>query len=353
MKNEFRNDGRQSMAWLADQGASEAEYDSQGGVVHKEKQPPESEYERLKRCLYELGLDREKGVVVGGPSMRLFDEYLGFPDLAHAIREGVRDRDKLEFEKKTLTYCKWDLASGTSEEVEIERRGDGSHFVYLEPYHEVCPTHPEGDDDEPDLSDEIYKIAPDPEHNPPAKLPQPEIEGVRIEDNGDIIFVGALGREILQDLDPNDFHDEPTLIENGKVYKGWESVKKLKRQSDKPADDWIDHDGSEIPGWIGFRTAVNCILKSGKVIESALPAKFAEWTASPNHNPVVKYRIAERSTLPDGWRRNMDGERPSFAGMVKYVNRSGYHGQNAISQLHWGITGGPGDIMWYRLSKGS
>ena len=114
MKNDFRNDGRQNMAWLADQGASEAEYDGQGGVVHKEKQPPESEYERLTAYLYKVANTGYPGC---STLERLFAD---FPDLAHAIGEGVKDRKKQTVGKWPYGLARLEKPKLSTEQIESD-----------------------------------------------------------------------------------------------------------------------------------------------------------------------------------------------------------------------------------------
>lgn len=80
---------------LADQGASEARYDEQGRVVFDNAQPdkPQSDYDKLLQALYDLPF-RPDGFPMG---FGLFADGLsaaGFPDLAHQVREGVRDVGK-------------------------------------------------------------------------------------------------------------------------------------------------------------------------------------------------------------------------------------------------------------------
>lgn len=87
------------MAWLADQGASQADLDGQGFLTPKEKQPPESDYERLRRLLYEFGkMDFEHMT----PEKWL--DVNGFTDLAHAIKEGRRDAER-ERREQTASVC--------------------------------------------------------------------------------------------------------------------------------------------------------------------------------------------------------------------------------------------------------
>lgn len=268
MKNEFRNDGRQSMAWLADQGASEAEYDDQGGVVLKKKQPPESEYERLKRVLY----DFEVGEFRRWHDWQLahFFDDIGFPDLAHAIREGIHDREK----------------------------------AAAEPYHEVCPTHPEAD----------------------KESRKPII--ARIDPKGTVNLT-----KLMKDM----HEDGPDLSVN------------------QSADDWIDHDGSGRPGWLEDNTIVDVVLDSD--LEGVNVAGAYKWTKLP-HARITKYRLSEGSTIPDGWRRHEGGGMPSDLGYLdvcEVVQRDGRIGRNTANQILWRHDKVVRDaqVMWYRLSKGS
>lgn len=90
MKNDYKPDGSAYIPYLADIGAREADYDEQGAVKFKEKAHPQGgEYQRLRQALYKYAYE---GKYAGGAAA--FYDRIGFPDLAHAIREGAHDREK-------------------------------------------------------------------------------------------------------------------------------------------------------------------------------------------------------------------------------------------------------------------
>ena len=293
MKNDYKPDGSAYVPYLADTGAREADYDEQGAVRFKDAKPvKETDYERLARQLYDHAYKH------GWPGDHLGGWFAeaGFPELGHAIREGVRDRDKIG-------------------------KGKWPHGL----------AKLEGSDEEPKL------------------------EGVRIEDNGDIIFEGAKGRELLQSLDPNDFFDgEPTLVEAGKVYKGWESIKSLKPQIDQHTDDWIDHDGGGKPEWLPKSVLVEVKLDDGSydAMDKRKPDDWYWKKSSVVGGEIVKYRLSEGSKIPNGWRKHDGGYRPkdiAADAKVEVVMRCGALDKAAASQFRWPLVDNAGDIIWYRV----
>lgn len=83
-----------NLGWPADRGAREAKYDGQGALIEKQKRDsvPLTEYERLAQALYDAA---REGLGIGREESELF-KWLGFPDLAHQIREGIRDAGKVQ-----------------------------------------------------------------------------------------------------------------------------------------------------------------------------------------------------------------------------------------------------------------
>lgn len=91
-QDENRTDWPYEHRPIADQGASEARYDGQGALVAgPEGQRPVSDYERLREALYDQAMNDDYRVTY--VLAELFDDML-FHDLAHSIREGVRDSEK-------------------------------------------------------------------------------------------------------------------------------------------------------------------------------------------------------------------------------------------------------------------
>lgn len=315
MKNDFRNDGTQSMAWLADKGASEAELDGQGFLTPKQKQPPESDYERLKRALYNQAFNGH----FAAQDMARFFTACNFLDLAHAIREGMRDREKgLGGLKKPVQVC---VGMGATD-------GDMTAYTVIDEYHAVpqesCPVTGEPWSE---LAGRGWK-----------KTDGCFPSGLQDNDTVQYLLVsGARGHGRAAGVD----WAAPDVVR-------WRLVRKHIGCPTQP-DDWIEHDGGGRPGWLESGTEVDVIFKDGRQPERSGRVTAYYW--GPAHNgTIAKYRIAEGSIIPDGWRRH-DGCEPELAtgAMVEYVTRDGFRHEKRGDGVYWSIDGDPGDIMWYRI----
>ncbi len=94
MKNTYFPDG--SLYPIADEGAMKGEYDEQRALV-KTPEPERqlTDYELLQKALYDRARDCGSDAYFTEREAECF-EVMGFPDLAHSIREGLRDASKVQ-----------------------------------------------------------------------------------------------------------------------------------------------------------------------------------------------------------------------------------------------------------------
>lgn len=113
MKNDHRNDGSQSFAGfikLADQGAAEAKYDSQGGVIFTDKTDKPDAMSRLAALFYEWG----ELLATSDGEARILAEVLedeGFTDIAHQLKAGLRQRAKMS--NRVMRFFDWNEIQAT------------------------------------------------------------------------------------------------------------------------------------------------------------------------------------------------------------------------------------------------
>lgn len=263
MKNDFRNDGSNSVSWLADEGAREAKLDGQGFLTPKEKQPPEGDYERLRRRLYEVA---HKWVGVAEQTQNYLTQA-GFPDLAHAIREGLHDREKgLQRKIKAGVDGQADrLIGGAS----VEFRADKStEFGCV-------------DDDEEDLSSLIYNITPD--ETPFSKSD----DWIDHDGSGRPGWLDGTSEVDVIQRDGSIARDTPASRWAWRE-AGKKSIAKycLSEGSIIP-DGWRRHDGGEPEH--PHRAEIEYVTRSG--YQGRSPSGYLNWDDSAHEAEIIWYRI--------------------------------------------------------------
>lgn len=315
MKNDYTADGSQYAAYLADAGAREAKYDDQGGVIFEEKPSPESEYERLKSVLFDMGRHIPEGESIWD---WLTDN--GFDDLRKAFFEGEAARGRIQ--SWPYGFAKLNVEQSFDEEFEAD----------------------------PELKEAADAIM--------AKMANRERE---------LVEIGIDKARAGEDLTAFD-SGVPFSLDGEGPRKFWKSVTQgpLIAKSDeyarhivesivKNANDWIEHHGNEMPHWLENDTLVDVEFRDGRG-QKSYPAKRFYWNLlSQMDTAVIRYRLAEGSIIPKGWRKN-NGDTPDldYDIIVEFVCRSGLHGRHPVIALNWKLNPDRqrhGDIIWYRVTS--